>query len=1003
MIWSFCVGFDLATGLKNLTIGILLNWDQTSPTYSGSYPGAILLAFKTIKANQILPGYSLQWVWSDTECSSSAVAGNVMYDMRTTLNINALVGPACNEDASTVYSYLAPALGPTIPVVNWGATWIKDPVSPPHFSVVGTDAAMIRAVVSTVNNFLWTRVAVLCSQDGAGIFLPTGQAMVSAFTQAKVTTALYSFTATTCGVSSTDIPTALQKMKSAGYSIAVIVGDCLDYRTVLLQAQQMSMLNGYSWMLLNVPNPQYCSSSTSLCGSSDGLDNSAVTAFAGALSFIWRSSVSSQLETSLFINQVQMQNTQFNSFISSTGPPGGTAAVSKAMYKNPAGLSGVSTYQIDTSQTASRAYATFLYDAIIVAAMVINATLSQSLSLDKFYQAGSSITYTGASGTISFDQNGHRVNTDVSIINIAKPSVEVASFQSSTGTFLLQVASQANIIWPGGSSTVPSSSLPPASTSAPQQQNIRTSKSGTNIAGIVGGVVGGVGGLLLLAVLILLWQKYYGKEKIYVHDDHIVKAEPIQHVQAKVIQVEKHENNSNPGSSQNTVVPISLMPSNPAPPDVHNVPVASPNMNTMNAANTYQAPSDAQRRLIDTEMENVPVETRDALKKIEIDPNELELREVIGTGAFAEVRKARYRGSMVAVKALHELSQDSIRRFRFEVLLMKDLRHPNIILLIGASWIGNKLMMVVEYIESGSMADVLAAHRDPPLTWKDQKLSMICDVARGMTYLHHARYFNEWTNKYEDCIIHRDLKPQNLLVTPSYNVKITDFGEARAKMEDQTMTAVGTLLYIAPEVVRGDRYDEKCDVYSFAIVMLAALQLKPNIVDVFAESIHKENSESQRQNYTPMYITTRIVNEHLRPVLPDGIIYPSLKILIEQAWSPAPALRPTFYEILEYLETIVKDEVNENIFEINEFANHSSATDVLPQEMQSSLGMQNINHSLRLKKREKKYQPVKGAVSTEFLAARNKQVEGKVYENDVQRGVIAEEDEEEDLENSEAL
>ncbi|CAN0121029.1 unnamed protein product, partial [Heterosigma akashiwo] len=272
--------------------------------------------------------------------------------------------------------------------------------------------------------------------------------------------------------------------------------------------------------------------------------------------------------------------------------------------------------------------------------------------------------------------------------------------------------------------------------------------------------------------------------------------------------------------------------------------------------------------------------------------------------------------STVAVKALHELSQESIRRFRYEVLLMKDLRHPNIILLIGASWVGNKLMMVVEYMECGSMADALTPNRPEPLNWKDHKLGMVCDVARGMTYLHHARYFNEAANAYETCIIHRDLKPQNLLVTRSYGIKITDFGEARSKNQNATMTAVGTLLYIAPEVVRGDRYDEKCDVYSFAIVMLAALQLKPNIVDVFAETIKQEHlasgGEAKPATYTPMYITTRIVNEHLRPILPDRQIFPSLKILIEQAWSPAPALRPTFDEILEYLETIVKDEVMEN-------------------------------------------------------------------------------------------
>jgi serine/threonine protein kinase len=51
------------------------------------------------------------------------------------------------------------------------------------------------------------------------------------------------------------------------------------------------------------------------------------------------------------------------------------------------------------------------------------------------------------------------------------------------------------------------------------------------------------------------------------------------------------------------------------------------------------------------------------------------------------------------------------------------------------------------------------------------------------------------------------------------------------------MTQVGTQLYVAPEVVRGDRYTEKCDVYSFAVVLLAMLELKPDVLDVFAEAL----------------------------------------------------------------------------------------------------------------------------------------------------------------------
>ena len=59
----------------------------------------------------------------------------------------------------------------------------------------------------------------------------------------------------------------------------------------------------------------------------------------------------------------------------------------------------------------------------------------------------------------------------------------------------------------------------------------------------------------------------------------------------------------------------------------------------------------------------------------------------------------------------------------------------------------------------------------------------------------------------------------------TFNVKLTDFGEARARKPDKTMTQVGTPIFIAPEVMRGDRYDERCDVFSFAICLVDMLQV----------------------------------------------------------------------------------------------------------------------------------------------------------------------------------
>ena len=105
------------------------------------------------------------------------------------------------------------------------------------------------------------------------------------------------------------------------------------------------------------------------------------------------------------------------------------------------------------------------------------------------------------------------------------------------------------------------------------------------------------------------------------------------------------------------------------------------------------------------------------------------------------------------------------------------------------------------------------------MTWKDTLLKVAIQSATGVQYLHHSRYLDEKADCWKDCIIHRDLKPDNILVTDDFTAKLTDFGEARSADLNLTMTTVGTPIYIAPEILRNDRYDSKVDVYSFGILV----------------------------------------------------------------------------------------------------------------------------------------------------------------------------------------
>jgi serine/threonine protein kinase len=124
------------------------------------------------------------------------------------------------------------------------------------------------------------------------------------------------------------------------------------------------------------------------------------------------------------------------------------------------------------------------------------------------------------------------------------------------------------------------------------------------------------------------------------------------------------------------------------------------------------------------------------------------------------------------------------------------------------------LCILTEYVKQGSLKDLLI-NPSVKMPWK-QRLSMLRSAALGINYLHSL----------EPVIVHRDIKPSNLLVDENWNVKVADFGFARIKEENATMTRCGTPCWTAPEVIRGEKYSESADVYSYGIIMWEMLTRK---------------------------------------------------------------------------------------------------------------------------------------------------------------------------------
>ncbi|KAA0158563.1 hypothetical protein FNF28_06184 [Cafeteria roenbergensis] len=216
----------------------------------------------------------------------------------------------------------------------------------------------------------------------------------------------------------------------------------------------------------------------------------------------------------------------------------------------------------------------------------------------------------------------------------------------------------------------------------------------------------------------------------------------------------------------------------------------------------------------------------------EVAEDEIEVTERIGEGAFGDVYRGRLWGTDVAVKLVRkgvaELGSEALEALRAEVTVLSQLRHPNVVLYLGAGTRPPSVFIVTEWCERGDLNCLLYDTAAPLSVAARVRLAL--HAAQGLTYLHSQRRG----------IVHRDLKSHNLLLTRHYILKVADFGltvfqgelakvaapEDAATEEDAAAPgggpadgAVGTPQWMAPEVLEGHRYDEKVDVYSFGVVL----------------------------------------------------------------------------------------------------------------------------------------------------------------------------------------
>ncbi|ESQ55037.1 hypothetical protein EUTSA_v10024532mg [Eutrema salsugineum] len=264
----------------------------------------------------------------------------------------------------------------------------------------------------------------------------------------------------------------------------------------------------------------------------------------------------------------------------------------------------------------------------------------------------------------------------------------------------------------------------------------------------------------------------------------------------------------------------------------------------------------------------------------EIRWEDLQLGEEVGRGSFAAVHRGVWNGSDVAIKVYFEGDYNAMTwmECKKEINIMKKLRHPNVLLFMGAVCSEEKSAIVMEYLPRGSLFKILH-NSNQPLD-KKRRLRIGLDVARGMNYLHRRN----------PPIVHRDLKSSNLLVDRNWNVKVGDFGLSKWKNATflSTRSGKGTPQWMAPEVLRSEPSNEKCDVFSFGVILW---ELMTTLIPW------------DRLNSIQVVGVVGFMDRRLD--LPEGL-NPRIASIIQDCWQTDPAKRPSFEEIISRMMSLFR-------------------------------------------------------------------------------------------------
>ena len=262
-----------------------------------------------------------------------------------------------------------------------------------------------------------------------------------------------------------------------------------------------------------------------------------------------------------------------------------------------------------------------------------------------------------------------------------------------------------------------------------------------------------------------------------------------------------------------------------------------------------------------------------------------EVGELLGRGGMAEVRKGTdvRLGRTVAIKRLRtDLASDTTfqARFRREAQSAASLNHPAIVSVYDTgeemATDGSNVAqpyIVMEYVAGRTLRDIL---REGRKILPERALEITSGVLAALDYSHRAG------------IIHRDIKPGNVMLTPAGDVKVMDFGIARAVSDasstmTQTAAVVGTAQYLSPEQARGETVDSRSDVYSTGCLLYELLTGRPPFVGDSPVAVAYQHVREQAAPPSSL-------DEDLTPEI-DAIVMKSLAKDVGERYPSAAAMK----------------------------------------------------------------------------------------------------------------